>query len=269
MAFLPGIFGPKAQPQQAQPTQAQGQAPGTQFGQQPNQPQGQQGQRPQQNTNGSGGPAGGQMDSAANSNFNQSGQAPNPLDQWVGKLTPSKETLTAQQAAQQNQNQNIFDLSPEQLQSHVQKTNFTQGIDQAKMQAALGGDVNAFSEVINQAAQAAFASSLQMTQGMVEHGVKTGNDRFSSTLDSRFKDFSLKSQTAKNPALDHPLAKTFLSGIKKQIANAQPNLSPQQVQEQAEAMLGDFATHIQQPSQQAAQQAQQTSGPNWEKFLED
>jgi hypothetical protein len=267
MGFLPGIFG--GAKQQPAPQQAQ-QNPGQQFGQSAPNPQGQQQQPgPQVNPNGSGGPAGGQMSNPANGNFGDGNQAPNPMDQWMGKLTPSKEVLTAQQQAQQNQNQNIFGaLTPEQIQQHVSKTNFTQSIDPAKMQAAMGGDVNAFQEVLNSALQAGMAAQIQMTQGMVEHGVKTGNDRLSGTLDSRFKDFSVRSQTAKNPALEHPLAQQFLSGIKKQLMQAQPNMSPQQVQEQAEQMLGDFATHVQQPAKQA-EQAKQPQGMNWETFLEE
>ncbi len=252
MGFLSGIFGN----QQQQPQQAQQQA------QNPSQ---QQPQRPQA-AQGSGGPAQvqAQQQQPANSQL-QNGQQQNPLDNFMNLLTPKE---GSQQ--QQQQPQSIFGNVPqEQIQQQIKGANFTNGIDQAKVQAALSGDSAAFMEVLNGVAQQAFAASFQASQGMVEHGVSTGRKQLEGSLDSHFKNYMLKQQTpsSDSPALQHPVGKAFLQSISQQIANANPQMSPAEVAKAAEQNFTEFAKMLapqqQQPSSQSSQPAQ-----DWTSYLQ-
>ena len=252
MGFLSGIFGN----QQQQPQQAQ------QSAQNPSQ---QQPQRPQA-AQGSGGPAQVQQQNGqpANSQL-QNGQQQNPLDNFMNLLTPKEGS-----PQQQQQPKSIFGNVPqEQIQQQIKGANFTNGIDQAKVQAALSGDSNAFMEVLNGVAQQAFAASFQASQGMVEHGVSTGRKQLEGSLDSHFKNYMLKQQTpsSDNPALQHPVGKAFLQSISQQIANANPQMSPAEVAKAAEQNFTEFAKMLapqqQQPSSQSSQPAQ-----DWTSYLQ-
>lgn len=270
MAFLNGIFG-KQQPQQ-QPQQ-QGNQP-----QHPSNPQGQQGNNSQQgfqpnnNSSGSGGPAGSQQ-TPQNSNYSGAGNNPaNPLDPFMGLMTPSKEVLEQQQQHQEAQSASLFgdQFTPDNVNKAISGNNFAANLDPQKMTAALGGDVNAFQEILNSVAQNAASMSIQASRGMVEHGVKTGTERFGTDLDSRFRDYDLRKQTPKNAALQHPLGKALLSTAAKSIAKANPRMSAEEVHSKAEEMFTQFGSLLNPQKQQGEEGTQGGKAPmDWEAFLDE
>lgn len=263
MAFLPGIFG-KQQPQQQQPQQVQNQPQHPNQQQQP-----QQGNQPLQNSNGSAGPAGSQH-SPQNSNVNPNGNPANPLDPFFHLMQPSKEVQEAQRTQQSPQTLFGDQFTPDRVNEAVGKTNFAASLDPARVQAALGGDSQAFMEVINQAVAAGVSTSIQASQGMVEHGVKTGTDRFGNSLDSRFRDYELKQQTSKNPALQHPVGKALLSTVAKQIAQVNPRMSAAEVNTKAEELFGEFSKMMNpQQDQNSQQDPNAKPAMDWMMFTED
>lgn len=257
--------------QQFQPQQQPGQQQGPQQGQMQHPQEARQNpqQQPgQQNPNGSGGPAGSQMQGPANSTMNPGGNPANPLDPFLQLMTPSKEVLTQQQQEAQMQNQGLFgdQFNPEAINGALKNTNFANGLDPAKMQAALGGDVNAFMEVLNSVSQNAVSTAIQASKGMVEHGVKTGTERFGSSLDSRIRNYSLKNQNSSNPALQHPLGKALLGTVTQQIATANPKLSPEEVRAKGEEMFTQFAQLLTAKDNQGSEE--KDKAPDWEAFLQ-
>jgi hypothetical protein len=163
-------------------------------------------------------------------------------------MTPSAEVIQQRQAAQEASQKTIFpEIKPEQIQASLANADFTTGLQPEQVQKALGGDVTALMAILNVTARNAVASSMQLSQGMVEHGVKTGNERFNSSLDSRFRELQLRNQNVENPALNHPLAKGILQSITAQIANANPRLSPSEVAKQAETNFLQFAKDLAAP----------------------
>lgn len=214
-------------------------------------------------------PAGSQAQPAVNTQTDATQQqSQNTLDTFMQLLTPKQDQQQQQQ--QQGQSDSLFgNVDKAALQQQIKNTNFTNGLDQQKVTAALGGDAGAFMEVLNSVAQNAFAASFQASQGMVEHGVKTGTSRLESGLDSRFRDFTLKQQnpTTDNPALKHPVGKAFFSSISQQIANANPQMSPAEVAKAAEEQLTNFAQMLAGPTQtQNSQQQSQSTQPDWMSF---
>ena len=256
MAFLNGIFNKQQQPQQQGPQPSQQQSPQ---------------HSPQNNGNGSGGSAQGQMNQPQNSQMQGAGQNPsNPLDPFLQLMTPKPEVVQQQNAQAQQQNAPLWgNMDPNAIQQQVSKMDFMASADPASVQKLMSGDMSAFPDVINSALRQVFSNNLQMTQGMVEHGVKTGSDRLSSSLDSRFRDFQVRGQNSQNPALQHPVGKSLFKTLTKQIATANPSLSPEEVSQQGEKFFMEFAKMVLQPEQQAAQQQAESSGPNWEAFLSE
>jgi hypothetical protein len=238
MAFLNGIFGQgnKQQPQQApnqqQPNQQQQQQQGPQGG---NLPPSQQQQ-----------PANQQMQNAGNN-------PSNPMDPFMDLLRPKPQQ--GQQGQQTPGNPqtppSMFgQVDPNALKQQLGQVDFASGMDPSIVQKALGGDQQAFMDAMNSVARNVFQHSLQMSQGMVEHGVKFGTEQMTSGLDSRFRDYELRNQTVDNPALNHPFGQAMLTGIKQQIAKANPKLSAREVHQKAIEAMSTFTDQMYQSNQQ-------------------
>lgn len=273
MSFLQGVFQSR-QPQGQQGPQPQGVGQtgqgnaqqGPQAGAQAI-PQGQQ-LNPANNGNGSSGPAQGQMNSPQNSNYSQGANPSNPMDPFLKLLTPSQDVLKQHQNQQATQQAGIFgNLDQNAIADQVKKTNFASSVNPELAQKALSGDAQSLMDMMNQVAQNAFQASIQMSQGMVEHGVKTGQERVSGTLDSRIRDFQLNTHNSQNPALQHPVGKSLLKTMSKQIATANPSMSPQEVNQQAESFFMEFAKMITQPEQNKQQaESMKAAGPDWSQW---
>jgi len=252
MAFLPGIFGPKPEPviTQLNPTP-------------PGMPAGTSATNPANPAPAGGNPV------APNNAAAQQQPANSAMDTLMKLMTPSAEVVAQRTAQQEAANKGIFpEIKPEQIQASLANADFTTGLQPEQVQKALGGDVTALMAILNTTARNAVASSMQLSQGMVEHGVKTGNERFNSSLDSRFRELQLKNQNVENPALNHPLAKGILQSITAQIANANPRLSPSEVAKQAETNFLQFAKDLSAPTQAQAA-ADKPPEKDWLRYMED
>jgi hypothetical protein len=251
MSFLNGIFS-KAQPTPAAAT--------------PNVPAQQNTQPPaaQANTSSGTGPV---TKQAADSAPNSQAQ----LDKFASLLTPKKA------ATQQEVPKGVFGhVDPAAMQAQIKQANFVSGLPQDKVAAALGGDVNAFSEVLNAAMQTAFEAQVNMTRSMVEHGVNYTQEQVNSGLDSRIRDFQVRSHNPNidNPALQHPVGRSMLKGITQQIANANPELTPAEVTRQAEEHFVQFLQQAgngftQQANATAAKQSGAPKETNWLSYLDE
>ena len=124
---------------------------------------------------------------------------------------------------------------------------------------ALSGDQNAFLEVINQATQNAFLASAQLSHGLAETGARTAAERVNQSMDGRIRNFQIRTQNPTNEALAHPAVAPMLAALKTQIATSNPQLSPEQIQQQAESYFTQVADVLTAPKQQ--QLAQQQAGP--------
>jgi len=241
MAFLPGIFGRNPAPAPAAP------APATPV-----------------NSNGSAGPVS-QQQAPANPAANpqtmpNTPAAPaasgpvNPLDAYANLFTPKPVDPKAQKQPTMA-DPILGQLDPAAFRQQIANTNFAANVPAEKITAALGGDQQAFMEVINSAAREAFAASAQLSHGLIEHGVRTGAERLNGTLDSRIRNFQLRTQNASNETLQHPAVAPMLNAVKMQLASSNPTLSPEQIQRQAEEYFSQMADVLTAPKQQAAQAA--------------
>jgi len=270
MAFLQGIFGggnglgfgpaPKNDGQQGQQTQPQN--GNGQNG--PANPQA--GNGSPQNNNGSGGPAGGQQNGGANTQVD----ATNPLDPFLALMTPSKDVQTQRQQQQEVKSKGLFgdSFTPEAVTKAMGSMDFTQGVDiQGLSQKVLAGDPAALAELLNSVTRNAVSASVQMSHGMVEKGVSTGIERFGGDMDSRMRDFSLRNQNVDNPALKHPVGKALLSTVSRQIAEANPRMSADEVHSKAVEMFTQF-TGLMSSGQQDKNKKEQPAEMDWMVFAD-
>lgn len=245
MAFLPGIFGKAATQQPAQTAPA--------------------------NSNGSGGPAA-QQQQPANSQVSPQAQAAqtqptqpaggpqepvaSPLDMFTDYFKPQVRDPKAPQAPTLR-DPYLAPLDPVAFKQQVSQANFTSGIPAETMQKAMAGDATAFQEAINTAAREAFSAAAQLSHGLSEQATRAGLERFDGALDGRIKNYSVRTQNVSNEALNHPAVQPMLSAVKIQIAQSNPNLSPAEIQSQAEQYFEQLTSVL----GGAKQQAQQAANP--------
>jgi hypothetical protein len=237
MAFLNGIFNKPAAPATPQAS------------------------TPQVNANGSAGPAGQQQlpaNLAANPQQMHGQQAApaaggpvNPMDSYTSMFMPKPIDPAATKPLTM-QDPILGALDPAAFRQQVSTANFAANIPPEQMQKAMSGDPAAFADVINSAAREAFAAAAQLSHGLVEQGVRAGADRLGGTFDSRIRNFQLKSQNTSNEALSHPAVAPMLNAVKMQLASSNPNLSPDQIQQQAEQYFTQMADVLTAPKQAAA-----------------
>ncbi len=161
-------------------------------------------------------------------------------------------------------------LNPEDIQQRLANTNFAANIPQETVQKAISGDPQAFMEAINIAAREAFSASTQLTHGLVYHGARAAAERVSGSLDSRFRNFQVKSQTIANETLAHPAVAPLFQVTRQQIATANPQMTPEQVQKETEKYFTSMAEALaggKGGSQESAAQPQTPSQTNFASFL--
>ena len=241
MAFLPGIFGKAPAPAPAAPAATPAAVAG-----------GGAGPATQQQAPANPGAAPGNMMGAQSA---PAAAGPiNPMDSFVDMFKPRAVDPKAPRAP------TLADpilgaLDPAAFKQQVATANFASAIPQETLQKAMAGDQQAFMDAINTASREAFAAAAQLSHGLVEHGARTSAERVSSSLDSRIRNFQIKSQNTSNEALAHPAVAPMLNAVKIQIAQSNPNLSPDAVQQQAEQYFTQMADVLVAPKQQAAQAA--------------
>jgi hypothetical protein len=158
-------------------------------------------------------------------------------------------------------------MDPSAFRQQISTANFASGIPAETIQKAVSGDVNAFSEAINLAAREAFAAAAQLSHGLVEHGSRTAAERLNGTLDSRIRNFQIKTQNTNHEALSHPAVAPMLNAVKMQLATSNPQLTPEQVQQQAEAYFTQVADVLTAPKKAATQAANTPKEMDFSSYL--
>lgn len=188
----------------------------------------------------------------------------NPLDAF-------KDLFTITENDVKNQPQDPFaspllTFDPKKFAEAAGKMNFAAAINPELAQKALGGDVNAFMDVINSATRSVFASATQMFTGVMEQAFKKNNGRFDQSLGSKFRDFQLTSQSPTNPAFKHPALAPMLAGVRASISAKYPNLSANEVAQKAEEFFNVMGS-VMGGATGASKTDQTPADVDWEQFL--
>ncbi len=168
----------------------------------------------------------------------------------------------------------IINFDPEAIKKTLAGKHLVGNIDQELMQKAMSGqDPQAFMQVLNQVVNTTLNHSIAITANMAENAIKTNNERFERALPDRIRTTQIHQSQSKNPALSHPAVAPMVAALKVQIAQQNPHLPPDRVQDMAENYWIEASKAIQgnDPANvQAAQQKTKASeGPDWGNLLLD
>lgn len=157
--------------------------------------------------------------------------------------------LFTMQAGQQAQAEAIdaplFKLDSEALGQTMAKANFVPQLDPALMQRALGGDQQAFMEVLNGVARNVMQQSISLTQNMVQSGVGTYHKRLDGILPDRMREFSANETLASDPSAKSPAANPVMKAMVQNIMKADPSKSVQQALKEAQGFVQALASQYQ------------------------
>jgi hypothetical protein len=114
------------------------------------------------------------------------------------------------------------------------KLDFSRSLNPELVTKALSGDSASFSQIINQVARSAFATSAKTSEQLIAKVRKEIVEEISGSLPGKFKEFSLQDRSFKNPALKHPAVAPMLEAIKAQIAVKHPDATTDELTNMAE-----------------------------------
>ena len=174
-------------------------------------------------------------------------QSGSPLDNY---LAIWQNASTGQDQKQQvNQLQaDVVPLGAEQLQALQQKmstVNFLGGVNQETITAALGGDANAFSSVINSAVQQALLQAVRLNGAMINGGFRSRTAAIMDAVPQHVQQALTISQIRQdNPIFNNPAARGILGALESNLAANHPDMTPQQASQVAQRFLQDFASEL-------------------------
>ena len=174
-------------------------------------------------------------------------QSGSPLDNY---LAIWQNASTGQDQKQQvNQLQaDVVPLGAEQLQALQQKVstvNFLGGVNPEVITAALGGDANAFSSVINSAVQQALLQSVRLNGAMINGGFRSRTAAIMDAVPQHVQQALTISQIRQdNPIFNNPAARGILGALESNLAANHPDMTPQQASQVAQRFLQDFASEL-------------------------
>ena len=183
----------------------------------------------------SSGPAFSNVDPAAvNQNQNQ---AQNQSIEDLLFAAPAEGTTKVpaqvQQPANQNQQQEA-ELAPgltaRQLIQNLGNVNFMGAIPQETVQAALGGDANAFQQVISSVAQLSSALAVQQSIAASKSLMDSKFSEFDSSLNSRIGE-SKYSDILTDPRFSNPFIKPMAENLITKLRERDPSITPDQIKQ--------------------------------------
>ena len=190
----------------------------------------------------------------------------NPLDAFKDIWKPAEPN---KDAAPTNSFANI---DPAKIMEAAGKVNFTQSITPELMQkinAGGEGAMQAMLEAMNKVGQASFAQAMQASIAINNRSLAEARQQFSSELPGMFKRQALSdSLRTENPAFSHPAAQPILEALQTQLTQKYPNATSGELAQMARDYLANFNAAANPTKESSAQQqSQQSTEPDWEKFM--
>lgn len=170
-----------------------------------------------------------------------------------------------QQQQQDQQIQEALDLMKyghSDYQATAAKLDFTNGIDSSLFQAALSGDVEALSKLLNSFGRNVFAAATHSSSKLAGTAIKQNFDQFDKGLAGKFKEFSLSNSQQsivnnKAPILNNPVIQPMLKQAMQIMSKAYPEATAEEITNHAVKYLQDVSGVINGNQNQAVQQQQQ------------
>jgi len=146
---------------------------------------------------------------------------------------------------------------PKKMFEAASRIDFSKVMNVEKVKAALSGDSAAFSEVINQVAQAAFANSAMSTTRIVEAALKSMIPKLTDTaIPHLVRKHSVRETVVnENPIFADPAVAPMLQMLETQLSTQFPQASAKDISQMAKKYLGNLGTALNKGSED-------TSNPN-------
>lgn len=164
------------------------------------------------------------------------GEQKNPLDAFKDLWEPNKVVDESGNSVQQNNQQQQQKPKKPDFAELSKKVDFSLVLSKNPdgVAKALAGDQQAFGQVINQVAQAAFAASGALAHQISQGSVQKIKDEIMASLPAEFKKFSLADTTNPNAAFRHPAMRPIFELIKNQVLEKYPDATTTEIEKQAE-----------------------------------
>lgn len=133
----------------------------------------------------------------------------------------------------------------QQLQAKVSGVNFLATVPAETITAALGGDVQAFSNVLNTAVQQALLQSVRVSGTMLNSSMRSRTQEILSAMPTHVQQALNVNQIRQdNPVFNHPAARQLLGVLEQNLSTQHPGISPTEASQVAQRFLQDFAAEV-------------------------
>lgn len=139
----------------------------------------------------------------------------------------------------------VMTVEPAKIMQAARQIDFTQGIDTTLVDKATKGDAAALMQVINAAAQNAFAQGAAATTRIVDTGFKAQETNFTNTvMPNILRKHSINQAVAESPLANNPAAAPLISMLEQQLTQKFPTASPAEIKNHANKYMEEFAAAI-------------------------
>lgn len=131
------------------------------------------------------------------------------------------------------------------LQNKVSGVNFLASVPAETISAALGGDVQAFSNVLNTAVQQALLQSVRVNGTMLNSSMRNRTQEILAAMPTHVQQALNVNQIRQdNPVFNHPAARQLLGALEQNLSTQHPGISPTEASQVAQRFLQDFAAEV-------------------------
>ena len=131
------------------------------------------------------------------------------------------------------------------LQNKVSGVNFLASVPAETISAALGGDVQAFSSVLNTAVQQALLQSVRVNGTMLNSSMRNRTQEILAAMPTHVQQALNVNQIRQdNPVFNHPAARQLLGALEQNLSTQHPGISPTEASQVAQRFLQDFAAEV-------------------------
>lgn len=126
----------------------------------------------------------------------------------------------------------------------AKKFDFTRILNQEVVAKALGGDQQAFSQILNSVSQASFAASAKLAHQLAKRAAQQERETLMGLLPGEFRKFALRDTPSENPTLSHPAVAPLIDAVKSQMAVKFPEATTEDINKKAKEYISTMFTEL-------------------------
>jgi hypothetical protein len=136
------------------------------------------------------------------------------------------------------------ELTAEAVGQQLAKSNFTGTIPQEQLQKALGGDIQAFNDVLNSVARTVMSHSVLASRNMTELGINTHNTRISENLPSMVRSNNVTDKLLTTELYRNPAARPVIDSIRTAMERQHPQAPAEEIATHVDNYLKQFSAAL-------------------------